>query len=178
VSGPEGREAERPSWVAVGRATRAHGVKGEVAVLPLSQVEGRFRPGSRLYLDRRVDRPLTVRSSRPHRGRLLVRFEEVGDRGAAEELRGRYLFVPRSEVPPPPEGEFWAHDIVGCEVLTEQGRPLGRVREVVRTPAHDLWAAGGEGGEVLIPALREVVREVDVEARRIVVRDVPGLTEP
>ncbi|HXF57324.1 MAG TPA: ribosome maturation factor RimM [Actinomycetota bacterium] len=169
--------SQAPRWVAVGRVTRAHGVKGEVAVLPLSEVEGRFAPGSRVFVGEGEDRPLTVRKVRgPHRGRLLVFFEEVRTRTAAEELRGAYLFVPAEWAPELPEGAFWAHELVGCEVTTEGGRSLGRVREVIHTPANDVWVAEGEAGEVLVPALREVVASVDLAARRVVVREVPGLT--
>jgi len=169
---------ERPRWVAVGRITRTHGVKGEVAVLPLSDIGSRFEPGSTIFLDERQDRPLTVASSRPHRQRLLVAFQGVGDRTAAEELRGHYVFVPSSSAPPLPAGEYWSYDLIGCEVRTEEGRLLGTVREVIHGPANDVWVAQGQGGEVLIPALKDVVHQVDTAGRRIVVRDVPGLTTP
>jgi 16S rRNA processing protein RimM len=169
---------DRPQWIAVGRVTRTHGVKGEVAVLPLSEVASRFEAGSMVFLDEREDRPLTVATSRPHQRRLLVAFHGVGDRTSAETLRGRYLFVPASSAPELPEGEYWAHELVGCEVLTEDGRRLGRIREIMHTQANDVWATEGEDGEVLIPALKDVVREVDVAGRRVVVREVPGLTTP
>ena len=167
-----------PAWVAVGRITHAHGVKGEVAVLVLTQVPERFEPGSRLFLDEGGARSLTVSGARPHRQRLLVRFEEVADRDAAESLQGSYLFVPASSAPELPDGEFWAHDLIGCEVVTEAGRSLGLVREVIHTPANDVWAAEGDDGEVLIPALKEVVASVDLTARRVVVREIAGLTVP
>jgi 16S rRNA processing protein RimM len=167
-----------PQWVAVGRITRAHGVKGEVSVLVLSQVPERFEPGSRLFLDESDARPLTVFAVRPHRQRLLVQFEGVGDRNRAEALQGSYLFVPAASAPTLPEGEFWTHDLIGCEVVTEGGRSLGRIREVIHTPANDVWAAQGDGGEVLVPALKDVVEAVDLQGRRVVVRDVPGLTAP
>lgn len=169
---------DRPRWVAVGRITRTHGVRGEVAVLPLSEVRSRFEPGSTLFLDEREDRPLTVAGSRPHLQRLLVAFRGIEDRTSAEALRGQYLFVPASSAPPLPEGEFWAHDVVGCDVFVSDGRPIGRIREILHTPANDVWTVDGRDGEVLIPALKEVVQEVDVPGRRIVVREVSGLTAP
>ena len=107
-----------------------------------------------------------------------MHFEEVPDRTAAEALSGSYLFVPGASSPALPEGEFWPHQIVGAEVFTESGRSLGRVVEIVRTPANDVWVAGGDDGESLIPALRDLVLSVDVAAGRVVVREVPGLTVP
>jgi 16S rRNA processing protein RimM len=167
-----------PQWVAVGRITRAHGVKGEVSVLVLSQVAERFEPGSRLFLGEGEQQPLTVAEARPHRQRLLVRFEGVMDRDRAEELQGSYLFVTAASAPELPEGEFWTHQLVGCEVVTDSGRSLGRIREVIRTAANDVWAAGGDEGEVLIPALKEVVETVDLRGGRVVVHEIPGLTAP
>ena len=166
------------SWVAVGRVTRAHGVGGEVAVIPMSVVDARFERGSRLYLGPSTNRPLVVKATRKHGNRLLVSFERVDERTSAESMTGEYLFVPSSEVPALPEGEYWPHELVGCSVVTESGRELGHLREVMRTQANDVWAADGPEGEVLIPALREVVVSVDLPGRRIVVREVPGLIEP
>jgi 16S rRNA processing protein RimM len=170
--------AGQAGFVAVGRITRAHGVKGEVAVLPLSQVEGRFDPGSRL-LAGPEHRALTVADVRPHRSRLLVTFEELPDRGAAEAVAGSYLFVRTADVPAPPEGEYWPHQLVGCTVVTDRGDRLGEVREVVQGQANDIWVAvGDDGREVLIPALRDVVVGVDVDRGRVEVRAIPGLTVP
>ncbi len=81
--------------------------------------------------------------------------------------------VPEQAVPAPPEGAFWVHQLVGLEVVTEDGRSLGRIREVQGNPANDLWVT--ESG-TLIPAIRDVVTEVDVRGGRVTVRDVPGLT--
>jgi 16S rRNA processing protein RimM len=165
-------------WVAVGRATRAHGVHGEVSVLSLTDVPERFEAGSRVFAGEDGTRPLTVRSSRPHRDRVLVRFEEIPDRTAAEALSGTYLFVPADSSPQLPEGEFWPHQILGAEVRTESGRSLGTIAEIVRTQANDVWVTRGEDGEALIPALRDLVVSVDLSAGRVVVREVPGLTVP
>jgi 16S rRNA processing protein RimM len=169
---------DRPRYVAVGRITRAHGVKGEVAVLPLSQVADRFEPGSRVLAGEDGRRVLVVKEARPHRSRLLITFEGVGDRDQAEALQGTYLFVPSSDSPSLPTGEYWTHDLIGCEVFTENGRSLGELREVIHTPANDVWVVQGQEGETLVPALKDVVSEVDLGARRIVVREVEGLTSP
>ena len=174
MSAPSHAESER---IAVGRITRAHGIKGEVAVLPLTQIESRFEPGSRLEAEG-LERPLTVHAARRHRHGLLVEFEGVHDRTEAERLQGRYLVVPASAVPPLPEGEFWPHQLIGCEVVTEGGRSLGRISEVIHTPANDVWVADAADGQALIPALRDVVIGVDLDARRITVREIPGLTAP
>ncbi len=165
---------EPQEGIAVGRITGVHGVRGEVAVLVLSEVDDRFAPGSVLRAENHGD--VTVERTRPHRGRLLVKFQELPDRNAAEELRGRYLFVDRSSVPDLPAGSFWPHELEGSEVLTQDGRSLGRITEIVQGEANDIWVARDGEREVLIPALRDVVRDVDPVARRVVIAEVPGLT--
>jgi 16S rRNA processing protein RimM len=160
--------------IAVGKITRAHGVRGEVGVLVLSEVESRFDRGSVLRLEN--GRALTVEEARRHRGGLLVSFVEIADRTSAEGLGGRYLFVQESEVPELPQGSFWPHQLEGCEVLTESGRSLGVIEEVILGVANDIWVTRSGDAEVLVPALKDIVVSVDLEARRVVVREVRGLT--
>jgi 16S rRNA processing protein RimM len=163
--------------VVVGRITRAHGVRGEVAVQVISEVPGRFRAGAIVWTQ--DGRPLTVSASRSHGDRMLVWFEGVEAREQAEALRGALLVVPESASPDLPEGSWWDHQILGCEVETDTGRALGSVRDVIHTGANDVWSAVDEAGtETLIPVIADVLVEVDAHAGRIVVREVPGLTAP
>jgi len=172
---PQG-DAPREPGLVVGKVTKAHGLRGEVTVLVLTEVPERFDPGSVLTLE--DGRTLTVSGTRPDRGRLLVTFAEVADRTAAEQLGGQYLFVSRDLAPELPEGSFWPHELEGLEIVTESGRSLGEIREVVLGVANDIWVAGAPGAGTLVPALKDVVVSVDVAGRRVVVRDVPGLTAP
>jgi 16S rRNA processing protein RimM len=160
--------------VAVGKVTRAHGLKGEVGVVSLSEVPSRFDPGASLLFE--DGGALTVETVRRGRGRLLVKFEGVEDRAAAECLHGRYLFVDDDALAELPEGSFWPHQLEGCEVLTEEGRSLGVISEVVLGEANDVWVARAGERETLIPALRDFITSVDLAARRVVVRDIAGLT--
>jgi 16S rRNA processing protein RimM len=163
--------------VVVGVVTGVHGLRGEVSVQNRSDNPDRWSPGGTVL--RQDGAALTIEASRRHGRRLLVKFAGVGDRGAAEELRGAVLVVPESWLPDLTEGEWWAHQLEGCEVRTASGRVLGVVKEVIPNPANDLWVAvDDEGRETLVPALADLLIDVDVEARSIVVDDVPGLTAP
>ena len=163
--------------VAVGVITRAHGVHGEVAVLVISEVEGRFDDDATVWLE--DGRALTVGSSRRHGDRLLVRFREVHDRGEAEALCKSVLFVPEAMSPELPEGSWWDHQLVGCRVATDTGRELGELTDVIHTAANDVWSVvDAAGSETLIPVLNDVLVDVDVGEKRIVVREGEGLTVP
>ena len=164
--------------VAVGKITRAHGVHGAVLVLPLSDIDERFDPGSALFLGGSGERRLTIVERKGHRDRPLVRFDGVADRTTAETLAGEYLFVDADQTPPLPPGEFWPHQLIGLPVHTTSGLALGELRDVLRTTANDVWVVVDDAGrETLVPALKDVVLGVD-RTTGVTVAEVPGLTVP
>jgi 16S rRNA processing protein RimM len=163
--------------IVVGLITKPHGLRGEVSVQNRSDNPDRWVPGARMFAE--DGRTFTIGSVRPHGQRLLVKFVEVEDRTAAEGMRGISLAIPESWLPELPEGQYWPHQLEGCQVITDSGRQLGRISQVVPNPANDLWVTVDEEGiETLVPALRSVILDVDVDGGRVVVRDVPGLTAP
>jgi 16S rRNA processing protein RimM len=163
--------------VVVGAITKAHGLRGEVAVEVRSDNPDRFVPGSEVFTE--AGRRLQIERAAPHGARYLVTFKGLSDRTEAESLRGTLLVVPESWLPDLPEGEYWPFQLTGCAVQTESGREIGVVSEVIPNAANDLWVAVDEAGnETLIPALRTVVARVDLEAKRILVHDVAGITAP
>jgi len=163
--------------VTVGRITKAHGVHGEVAVENRSDNPDRWVPGARVF--GAEGRSFTIRTVRPHGPRLLVTFEDIEDRTAAEALVGTILQVPESWLPPLPEGSWWSYEATGCVVRAESGRTLGTIAEGLACPAHDLWRVVNDDGlETLIPAVDAFIVSVDLADRVAVVRDVPGLTAP
>jgi 16S rRNA processing protein RimM len=147
----------------VGRIGRAHGLKGEVVVTPVSNIAQRFAPGSTLWVD---DRPLVIVASRPQQHRHVVRFEGVADREGADALRGK--IVEAEPLADPPEGELWVHDLIGSEVRDRAGATLGNVVAVEANPAHDLLVL--EGG-----ALVPMVFVVSSESGVVVVDPPDGL---
>jgi 16S rRNA processing protein RimM len=176
--------------VVVGQIGRPHGVKGEVSVEVRTDEPGRrFADGAVLATrapsggaPHGPDRPatLTVRSTRWHQSRLLVTFTELGDRTAAEAVRGLTLVtdVDATEVPEDPE-EFYDHQLVGLAVVTTDGTSVGEVTEVLHGAGQDLLAVcTPEGREVLVPFVSALVPVVDVRAGRVEVADRPGLLTP
>lgn len=163
--------------VVVGKVIKPHGVRGELSILNRSDNPDRWTPGSVVFTE--AGDTLTVKVSRLHSGRLLVGFEEVADREAAEQMRGVVLVVPQSWLPELPDGQWWPYQLEGCRVTTEAGRDLGVVTEVIPNPANDLWVAvDDQGRETLVPALKDLLVDVDVEGKQIIVGDVPELTAP
>lgn len=164
----------------VGRIGRAHGIRGDVLVdVRTDDPEARFAVGSVLVTDPAAAGPLTVERMRWHSGKLMVAFEGYPDRTAAEQLRGTLLVIDSDDLSPLDDpDEFHDHELIGLAVVTTEGTPVGEVGEIIHGPAGDLLAVRrAEGGEALIPFIREFVPTVDVSGGRIVVSPPPGLLE-
>ncbi len=170
---PSARQPEpRTGFVAVGLVRATRGVRGELSVDPLTDFAQRFRPGSVVFAG---GAPYTVRRARSHRGALLLELEGIQSREQAETLRGVLLEVPQEELAPLGEGQYYRFDIVGMAVVDGAGAPLGRIEEVVETGANDVYLVRNDEGDLLVPAIDTVIKEVDVAGRRMVVELVAGL---
>lgn len=165
--------------VTVGRVVRPHGLRGELRVLLETDFPGRFERLREAYLIQagRVQ-AVEITARRPFRDGLLLTLQGIDDLEAAEGMRGAEIAVSRGAVVPLEEGAFYVFEIVGLRVRTEEGRLLGTVVEVIRAPANDVYVVRGEEGEILLPATREVVRQVDPASGEMVVALLPGLEEP
>jgi 16S rRNA processing protein RimM len=163
-----------PASVRVGFVRRAVGLAGEVEVQQLGDNPRRFEPGSVM---RAAGGEVRVERVHPA-GRSALRLKLVGidGRDAAERLRGKYLEVAAGELAELPEGEYYEWQLIGLQVLDPRGRRLGRLEEVLEYPANDVYRVEGQQGELLVPAIREVVSEIDLEAGRMVV-DLPAEEE-
>lgn len=169
-------------YIAVGRVVAPHGIRGEVKVEPMTDFPERFKKGAKVFLGVAVNAPEVVATeiaaARPHQNRWLVLFANVKDRNAAEALRDQYVLIPEAEMMPLGEHENYAHDLIGLEVVTNDGSVLGQLIEILFTPANDVYIVRGPQGETLIPATREVVLNVDLAAKRMTVALPEGLLAP
>ena len=169
-----------PEFAIVGRIRKAHGIRGEVVVEPLTDApDAVFAPGRRVFAgtatgDRARDgAELAVDSVRPFREGLLVRFDRIPDRTVAELWRDRYLLLPIAELTPPADGEVYIHDLVGMKVVLGSGEPLGEVLEVYELPQGlVLDVKRTNGTTVMLPFSADVVKRVD-SAARVVEADPP-----
>ena len=177
-----------PAYLIVGRVRKAHGIRGEVVVeLLTDEPDAIFASGRRVFAgtatgDLARDRQeLHIRSRREFNEGLLVAFDEVPDRTAAELWRGRYLLLPAEEVPAPDEDEVYLHDLIGMRVDLATGDTVGTIEDVYELPlglAVDVRrAAPRETETVLLPWDERTVASVDRAARVVVVTPPEGLLE-
>jgi 16S rRNA processing protein RimM len=163
----------------VGVVARPHGIRGQVFVNPETDFpEDRFKVGSTVYVSRggRID-PLTVTTMRIQQGRPVLGIEGVADMDAARLLAGLELRVPAADLARLPEGTYYRHDLVGCDVVLLDGAVVGTVSAVEGEHGNTRLVASGSRGELLIPLAADICREIDTAARRIVIAPPDGLLE-
>jgi 16S rRNA processing protein RimM len=184
VAGSGGRRDE-PSHLVVGHVTKAHGTKGEVFVWPLTDRPdevfaegGSVLPGDEEGQPVEAGEPLEIRTVRPFKRGFLVRFAGATDRDTAEPLAGRYLLLERDRLPEPEPDEWYYHELLGMQVVTEAGDAVGIVREVFEAaPADLLEVEMSEGIRRLVPMSKQIIRAVDRASRTIRIDAPAGLLE-
>jgi 16S rRNA processing protein RimM len=152
----------------------AHGIKGELKFRVVTDFpKRRFKRGARIVIG---GQPYTVAAARAQPPHLLVRLDELTDRTAAEKLRGLDVEVPVAEAGPPPRGEFYWHQVIGLEVRDAMSdERYGTVRDILETGANDVYVVDGPRGEILVPAIKSVVKKIDPESGRMLIEPLPGL---
>jgi len=165
---------EQPRLLVIGEVLRPQGVKGEVRVRVLTDFPERLRVLRRVYLGETA-MPVVVEGIRFHQGCALLKLAGYDDRTAAGSLRQALVQIPIEEAMPLQEDEYYLYQILGLAAWTVQGEYLGRVRDVLATGANDVYIIRGPKGDILLPAIEEVVREVDLEAGRLTVVLPEGL---
>jgi 16S rRNA processing protein RimM len=172
--------------VIVGRIGRPHGIRGEVVIgVRTDEPDLRFAVGAIVDAassgDEAADVPgqrLTVASARWHSGQLLVSFAGITDRTAASELTGSWLSVDSSQLPDTGDpDEFRDHELIGLNVRTADGEPVGVVTDVLHY-GQDLLVVRRAEGECLVPFVKAIVPEVDIAAGLVVIDPPPGLLDP
>ena len=159
-----------PDRVVVGRVLAPRGLHGEVRVEVISDSPERFSAGGILYADGRAHR--IQRSSELPRGTLALKLAGINTRDDAETLRDSYLMVPEELVPTLPEGKYYHYQIIDMRVYTEEQEYLGQITDILSTGSNDVYVVSDEGQTILVPALEDVIKEVDIEQGTMTV-DLP-----
>lgn len=164
-----------PYWdtlVTIGKCVKPHGLTGELRVKPITDFPERFEQTEEVFAHQQRDpvRPLRISSVREHHGGFLIQFEGIESLAEAEKLRGFYLAVPEDELVALEDDEYWHWQLEGLTAVSPQGEPLGVLKEVVESPAHDLYLVETPDGTVhWVPAVRQYVPEIDLAQGRVVI---------
>lgn len=161
-------------FIAVGQVIAPWGVRGEIKVEVMTDFPDRFSPQQEVYIEGHA---VAIERSRWHRGRIILKLATIDSVAAAQELRGRFLEVPQSQLRPLPKDEYYQFQLLGLEVWTTEGELLGRIARILPTGSNDVYEVPSKGGALLIPAIEDVVKSVDLQSGRIVIEAIEGLLQ-
>lgn len=166
-------------WVPVGRVTKTHGLKGELKFVPFMDEREIYRDFKRAALYKEDDKKgeYAVQSVRGAGSVFIIKFEGSDSIEAAKPLCGTVMFVPRGDLKPLPEGEYYRFEIEGLRVYDEAGKYYGCIEEIIETGSNDVYVVRDGKKETLLPMIESVVKTVDLKERKLIFHIVEGLLE-
>jgi 16S rRNA processing protein RimM len=175
-SGSSGAPRPELRYLAIGRVVRAHGLRGELSVAVLTEFPERFKTTEWVYLGNEYEAtPYRLKSFRWHKQNVLLTLEGLSDRTQAEALQGQFVQVPLTEAVPLPEGSYYLYQVIGLQVQATTGEILGQIADILETGANDVYVVKQADREVLLPAIPEVIKQIDLERGVVVVQVIDGL---
>jgi len=165
-------ESSKLEFITVGQILAPWGVKGKLKVRVITDFPQRFAPSSKIYINRQ---PMTIDSTEQHKGKVIIKLNQIDTIEAAQRLRGQPIEIHHSQLYPLPEGQYYHFQLIGLEVWTTQGELLGNITEILTAESNDNYVVSGDRGEILIPAIEDVVKSIDLDSRRITIEPIEGL---
>lgn len=161
----------------VGQIVNTFGIKGEVKVVPFTDDIKRFDELKNVYVKtKKESKQYKVENVKYHKNMVLIKLESINDVESAETLRNAFLEIDRKDAIPLEEGTYFIADLIGLEVYTEEGKLLGKVDDIYNTGSNDIYVVKDElGKQILLPGIKEVIKEVLLEQEKIIVHLIPGL---
>lgn len=163
----------------VGKITNTHALKGEVKVISTSDfIDERLKPGSQLIVTNgnQSIREVIVESSREHKGKYLVKFKGIDTIEEAEKFKNLQLRVDSEFLSDLEDGEYYYYEIIGCKIYERDNNEIGEIVDIIQTGANDVWVVNNNfSKEYLIPYIDEVVKEIDINNKKIIIELMEGL---
>ncbi len=172
-------EQQTTEWATIGQVVALFGVRGELKVRLLTSIPGRFEQLEAVHLRPDYQR-LVVERVRPYKGEMIIlKFAGIDDANTAETLCRRDIVIPESQLAKLPPDSYYQHDILGLTVFTLSGRELGPIVDILETGSNDVYTIkGADGKPVMIPAIKQVVKTIDLVRHTMYIDPLPGLLEP
>ena len=159
-------------FITIGQILAPWGVKGKLKVRVVTDFPQRFAPSSKIYINRQ---PMSIDSAEWHKDKVIIKLNQIDTVEAAQKLRGQPVEIHHSQVYPLPEGQYYHFQLIGLEVWTTRGELLGNITEILTAESNDNYVVSGAKGEILIPAIEDVVKSIDLDSGRITIEPIEGL---
>jgi len=165
-------KSSAPEFITIGKIIAPWGIKGKLKVEVVTDFPQRFAPSSKIYINRQ---PMAINSTEWHKGKAIIKLNTIDSIEDAQRLRGQPVEIHHSQVYPLPEGQYYHFQLIGLEVWTTEGELLGNVTEILTAESNDNYVVRGAKGEILIPAIEDVIKSIDLDKGRMVIEAIEGL---
>ena len=167
--------AGEPVFLVVGKLRRPHGLEGDMLMEVLTDFPERFIPGNEVFVGESFE-PMTIKRCSLHGNLIRIAFEKLSTREKAGHFRNTYVYVPSEDSKPLPDGDYYHHQLIGLQVVNEDGGKFGIVDKLLETGANDVMVVlDDHGQEILLPLIDDVILDIDLEKGQILVHILPGL---
>ncbi|MGA1839857.1 MAG: ribosome maturation factor RimM [bacterium] len=163
--------------ITIGRVIGPHGIDGTLKVLPLTDFPQHFKSLKGVFLVKDRITKTIVEQTRFHKGHILIKFMQCRNRSIAEEWIGAEVKIDSKDLWPLKEGEYYRFQIEGLDVITEEGESLGKVADILSTGSNDVYVVKKGEKEYLLPAIKEVIKVIDLERKVLIVHLLEGLID-
>ncbi len=164
--------------VTIGQISRTRGIRGEMVVVPLTDDPRRFRKLQKVVISKEESaKEFQVENAREFKGKVLLKLKQVQSPEEAKKLIGGFIEIEKDQLVKLPEGRYFIFEIIGLSVITTKGEIVGRVKEVISLPANDLYVVEGDKRQYDIPAIKNVIRKIDLEKREMTIEPTEGLLD-
>ena len=163
-----------PEFITVGKITAPWGNNGKLKVAVLTDFPERFSPNSKVHV---MQHPMTISSTAWHKGTAIIKLDGINSVAEAEKLRGEVIEIHQSQLKTLAEGQYYHFQLIGLEVWTTTGELLGNITDILSAPSNDNYVVSGDRGEILIPAISDVVKSVDLDKGKITIELINGLLD-
>ena len=163
-----------PEFIFIGEVLSPHGTKGHFRVRPATDFPERFDTGSKIYINRQ---PFTIESSSLQKGNFIIKVNAIDNTEAAKKLQGKQVEIDKSQLKSLADGQYYHFQLTGLEVFIDNDKSIGSLKQVLSAPGNDVYVVEGEDGEILIPAVEDVIKLIDTKNGRIVIEAIDGLLE-
>ena len=162
----------------IGTIVKPQGIKGEVKVKSVSPDPDRFNDLDSVYIKSEKIQTYSIENLRISNGFVFLKFVQVNSRNDAELLRGKELLISEDQLIDLEDDEYFVHELIGCRIVSEEGRPIGEIEDIIEGNSNDIYIVKSpDGHEYLIPAIKDVVKKVDITARQVTIHVLDGLLE-
>ena len=165
-------KSSEPEFITIGQILAPWGIKGKLKVKVVTDFPQRFAPSSTVYINQR---PMTIDSAEEYKGDVIIKLKAIDSIDVARKLQGQLIEIHHNQAYPLPEGQYYHFQLIGLEVWTAQGVLLGNITEILTAESNDNYVVKGEKGEILIPAIEDVVKSIDLNEGRMVIEAIQGL---